>query len=176
MNNNELSPITELQRGGDERQGRGTQWNKRMEDAERRMRWGEVVSRLLSLLLRIGILMRSVNECWHRWGCAAIEKQPPCPCRTAAAALHSLFHLTHKERYAPRSFCPRFFFLFVSHVHLLVIYFLFFPLTQGICFWGPLITLLYLSVSCRAFNVVFRGLYSAVANIVSPSSLEAVWQ
>ncbi len=49
----------------------------------------------VSLLLRVGILMRSVNECWQRWGCAAVEKQPPCPCRTAAAAApHSLFHLT----------------------------------------------------------------------------------
>lgn len=49
----------------------------------------------VSLLLRAGILMRSVNECWQRRGCAAVEKQPPCPCRTAAAAApHSLFHLT----------------------------------------------------------------------------------
>lgn len=133
----------------------------------------------VSLLLRVGILMRSVNECWQRRGCAAVEKQPPCPCRTAAAAApHSLFHLTPGFT---RNMCASFFlsqiflfFFFVSHVHLLVMYFLFFPPTQGICFCGPLIATLYCSLSCRAFNAVFRGLYSAMANIVSPSSLQAV--
>ena len=47
----------------------------------------------VSLLLRVGILMRSVNECWQRRGCASVEKQPPCPCRTAAAPSFAIpFH------------------------------------------------------------------------------------
>lgn len=89
----------------------------------------------VSLLLRVGILMRSVNECWQRRGCGAVEKQPPCPCRTAAS--HSLFHLTPGFT---RNMCASFFLsqiFFESHVHLLVMYFLFFPATQGICFCGP---------------------------------------
>lgn len=58
--------------------------------------WGGCFTATVSPLLRAGILMRSVNECWHRWGCAAGEKQPPCPCRTAAAP-HSKFHLTSNQ-------------------------------------------------------------------------------
>lgn len=38
MNNNELSPITELQRGRDERKERRTQWNRHTEDGGRRRR------------------------------------------------------------------------------------------------------------------------------------------
>lgn len=150
-------------RGGGGPSGTGT---RRMEGGGD---GGGCFTAAVSLLLRVGILMRSVNECWQRRGCAAVEKQPPCPCRTAAAAPHSLFHLTPGFT---RNMCASFFlsqifhfFFFVSHVHLLVMYFLFFPPTQGICFCGPLIATLYSSLSCRAFNAVFRGLYSAVANI-----------
>lgn len=61
----------------------------------------------VSLLLRVRILMRSVNECWQRRGCAAAEKQPPCPCRTAgAAAPHSLFLFTPRFT---RNMCASFF-------------------------------------------------------------------
>ena len=67
----------------------------------------------VSLLLRAGILMRSVNECWQRRGCAAVEKQPPCPCRTAAAP-HSLFHLTPGFT---GNVCPSF---FLSQIFLLL--------------------------------------------------------
>lgn len=147
------------------------------EEAEEEMRWGGgFFTAAVSLLLRVGILMRSVNECWHRWGCAAVEKQPPCPCRTAAAAApHSLFHLTRTKCVRHVLFVPDFSPFFASHVRLLVMYFPFFPLTQGICFCGFLIARPYSSLPCWAFNVVFGGLYSAVANAVSPSSLEAVW-
>ena len=68
----------------------------------------------VSLLLRAGILMRSVNECWQRRGCAAVEKQPPCPCRTAAAAPHSLFHLTHTKTSASFFLSQIFLFICIS--------------------------------------------------------------
>lgn len=79
----------------------------------------------VSLLLRVGILMRSVNERWQRHECAVEEKQAPCPYRTAAAA-HSLFHLTPRftrKARSPYSFLSQIFFSFVSHVHLLVMCF-----------------------------------------------------
>lgn len=78
LNNNELSPITELQRGGDERRGRrrgGAQWNRQMQ-MERRGGGGVEGGRFraaVSLLLRVEILMRTVNECWQD-GNVALQK------------------------------------------------------------------------------------------------------
>lgn len=47
-------------------EGGGGQWNRHIEDAGRRRGWrGSCFTAAVSLLLREGILMRSVNECWH---------------------------------------------------------------------------------------------------------------
>lgn len=144
----------------------------RMEGGRRR-RWS-CFAAAVSLLLRVGILMRSVNECWQRRGCA-VEKQPPLPQQDSSSS--SSFDIPFDSRIHTKCvrlvlFVPDFPFLCISCSFISDAFS--FPPTQGICFYGPLISTLYSSLSCGAFNAVLRGFYPAMANIVSPSSLEAV--